>query len=218
MEEELSDRKRQQVLRAAEQLFCAAGLVSTATSAIAQAGRISEAALLLHFGSKEQLFREIVERNTRDRVAALRQRLVALPIMPPIEYIESMAESTVLACVGEIANVSVMVWGLMEMPAFAAEIYRGEIGAIEALWESEISARFLDSPARNRLAVHLVPYAVHACMSFGFWLAALRHKPATAQAHARQYAGGIADAARTLLSVSSGSVTARPSRPVAPGV
>jgi hypothetical protein len=37
-------------------------------------------------------------------------------------------------------------------------------------------------------------------MAFGFWLAALRHKPATAQAHARQYAEGVVDAARMVLS------------------
>jgi hypothetical protein len=40
----------------------------------------------------------------------------------------------------------------------------------------------------------------HACMAFGFWLAALRHRPATAQAHARQYAEGVVDAARMVLS------------------
>ena len=76
------------------------------------------------------------------------------------------------------------------MPDFAAEVYRAEIGATEALWNAETGTRFGDSLVRSGLAVHLVPYAVHACMAFGFWLAALRHKPATAQAHARQYAGG----------------------------
>jgi len=40
---------------------------------------------------------------------------------------------------------------------------------------------------------------VHACVAFGFWLSALRHQPGTAAAHARQYAGGLADAARTVL-------------------
>ena len=92
-----------------------------------------------------------------------------------------------------------MAWGLLEMPEFAADTYRAEIGAIEVLWDGEIGTRFADSQVRSRLAVHLIPYAVHACMAFGFWLTALRHKPATAQAHARQYANGIVDAARTVL-------------------
>jgi len=110
-----------------------------------------------------------------------------------------MAEATVLACVEDVGNASVIAWGLMEMSEFAADVYRAEIGATEALWNAETGKRFGDSRVRSRLAVHLVPYAVHACMAFGFWLTTLRHKPATAQAHARQYAGGIVDAARAVL-------------------
>jgi hypothetical protein len=45
-------------------------------------------------------------------------------------------------------------------------------------------------------------------MSFGLWLTTLRHKPATAQAHARQYAGGIVDAARAVLNFSPESLEA----------
>ena len=48
---------------------------------------------------------------------------------------------------------------------------------------------------------NLVPYAVHACMAFGFWLATLRHKTATAQAHARQYAGAVVKVARAVLNI-----------------
>ena len=69
---------------------------------------------------------------------------------------------------------------------------------IRLMWNAETARRFAGSLAGTRLMVHLVPYAVYACMSFGFWLAALRHQPATTAAHARQYAGGLADAARTV--------------------
>ena len=67
------------------------------------------------------------------------------------------------------------------------------------MWDSEIRKRYGESSVRTRLAVHLVPYVVHACMAFGFWMATLRHKAGTAQAHARQYAQGIVDAARAVL-------------------
>jgi hypothetical protein len=87
----------------------------------------------------------------------------------------------------------------METPEIAADAYRGEIGATESIWYSEIWKRFPESPVRTRLAVHFVPWVAHACMASGFWLATLRHKPTTAAAHAHQYAQGIADAARVLL-------------------
>jgi hypothetical protein len=110
-----------------------------------------------------------------------------------------MAESTILACADGGSNASVMAWALLEMPEFAADVYRSEIGATELMWDSEICTRFAGSPVRGRLAIHLVPYVVHACMAFGFWLATLRHKTETAEAHARQYAEGVVDAARMVL-------------------
>lgn len=155
--------------------------------------------LHIHFGTKQELFQEVIKRNSQDRLAALRERFFSIPNLPPLECVESMAESTVLACVEVTGNASVMAWGLMEMSEFAADVYRAEIGATEALWNAEIGTHFEDSFVRSRLAVHLVPYAVHACMAFGFWLTTLRHKPATAQAHARQYAGAVVHVARAVL-------------------
>jgi len=193
------EQRRQQILRVAEEQFAATGLRATNTVTLARAAGSSEAMLYRHFGTKQQLFQEVVERNTLRRLAALRDRFFAIPDMPPLECIQSMAESTILACVDDIGNASVMVWGLMELPEFAAGVYRTEIGATEALWNSEVATRLADSPLRTWVIVHLVPYAAHVCMAFGLWLAALRHKPATAQAHARQFADGFIDVARALL-------------------
>ena len=206
------EQKRQQILKAAEEQFAATGFGSTSTATVAKAADVSEAMLYIHFGTKQKLFEEVLKRNTQGRLAVLRERFLSIPNMPPLECIESMAESTVLACVDDIGNASVMARGLMEMPEFAADVYRAEIGATEALWDSEIAKRFGGSPVRTRLAVHLVPYAVHACMAFGLWLTTLRHKPATAEAHARQYAGGIGDVARVALSFLSEPFVAAASR------
>ena len=142
----------------------------------------------------------MVERNTQQRLAGLEGRLSSIPNLPPLECIDRMAEATILACADGEGNASVMAWALLEMPEFAADVYRREIGATELMWDSEICKRFAESPVRPRLAIHLVPYVVHACMAFGLWLATLRHKAATAQAHARQYAEGVVDAARMVLS------------------
>jgi hypothetical protein len=111
-----------------------------------------------------------------------------------------MAEATILACADGEGYASVMAWALLEVPEFAANVYRREIGATEAMWDSEIRNRFAEPAVRTPLAIHLVPYVVHACMAFGLWLATLRHKAATAQAHAQQYAEGVVDAARMVLS------------------
>lgn len=91
-------------------------------------------------------------------MAALREPFFSIPNLPPLECIESMAESTVLACVDETVTASIMAWALMEMPEFAAELYRAEIGATEALWGTEIGTHLVDSPLRRRLAVYLVPW------------------------------------------------------------
>ena len=194
------ERRREQILRSAERLFAGTGLRSTTTAALAKAAGISEAILYRHFSDKQQLFEKVVERNTQQRLAVLEGRFSSIPNLPPLECIDRMAEATVLACADGEGNASVMAWALLEMPEFAADVYRGEIGATEAMWDSQIRNRFAEPAVRTPLAIHLVPYVVHACMAFGLWLATLRHKAATAQAHARQYAEGVVDAARMVLS------------------
>jgi hypothetical protein len=160
----------------------------------------------MHFETKRKLFEAAVQRNTDQRLAELQERFASIPNLAPVECIERMAEATILACADGECNAALIIWALMETPEFAADVYRFEIGSAAAIWDAEIAKRFAGSAVRSRLAVHLAPYAVHACMSFGFWLAALRHQPATAAAHARQYAGGLADAARTVLGLRAESL------------
>jgi AcrR family transcriptional regulator len=202
------EQRREQILQSAELLFGATGLTATSTAALAKAAGISEAILYRHFGSKQKLFEKVVERNTQQRLAGLESRFSSIPKLPPLECIDHMAEATILGCADGEGNASVIAWALMEMPEFAADVYRREIGDTEMMWDSEIRRRFADSPVRPRLTIHLVPYVVHACMAFGLWLATLRHKAATAQAHARQYAEGVVDAARMVLSFSPESLAA----------
>jgi AcrR family transcriptional regulator len=191
--------RREQILRVAEKQFSASGFGATNTASLAKTAGISEAMVYIHFGTKRKLFEAAVERNMQGRLAALRERFFSIPNLPPIECVESMAESTVLACVDEPDNASIMVWALMELPEFATDLYRAEVGATEALWDAGIGTHLTESPLRRPLAVHLVPYAVRTCMAFGLWLATLRHKPATARAHARQYAEGVVHVARWVL-------------------
>lgn len=195
--------RREQILTIAEPQFAVTGLRSTTSRQLAEAAGISESTLYFQFGTKRALFEAAVQRNTGQRITELKERFSSIPNLNPIECVERMAEATILACVEVESNAGLIAWALMELPEFAADVYRFEIGSIAALWDAEIAKRFADSPVRTRLTVHLASYAVHACMSFGFWLAALRHQPATAVAHARLYAGGLAAAARTVIGLPS---------------
>ncbi len=199
------EQRRQQILQASEVQFAISGFRATTTVSLAKAAGVSEPVLYSHFSTKQNLFREVVQRNAQDRLKNLRGRFVSMPDLDPLKWVERIAESTVMACVEASGNASIMAWGLMEIPQFAAEIYRSEIGSTEELWIAEIGTHFADSPMRTSLAVQVVPYAVHACMAFGLWLATLHHKPATARDHARQYASGIVEVARAALDFRSKS-------------
>jgi AcrR family transcriptional regulator len=166
---------------------------------LAKAAGISEAILYMHFGSKEKLFKEVVRSNVETRLTALRDRLSAIPQGTPTRWVESAAEITVMGSASDAGNASLMAWALLETPECAIDLYRNEIGAVRAMWESEMAEHVPESSARTRLAVHLVPYAVNACLAFGFWLATLRHPSRTAMEHARQYAVGLGHAATAIL-------------------
>lgn len=192
------EERTRQILKIARKQLAATRGRSKSTAALAKAAGVSEA-MLVHSDGKRKFLQEAVERNSQDRLSALRSRLASIPPLPPLERIEKMAEATVLACVEDSGNASVILRGLMELPEFAADIYRAEIGATEALWHTEIATHLPPGPLRTGVVVHLAPFAVHACMSFGLWLAALRHKPATAQGHARQYAEALTHVAQAVL-------------------
>src|SRR5581483_3769750 len=132
------DLRREEILKSAEMLFARTGLKSTTTAALAKASGISEAILYRHFGTKEKLFETVVQRNTEHRLSLLESRFASIPDLPPLDCIAGLAESTILACADDAGNASVMTWALLEMPEFAADVYRSEIGATELMWDSEI--------------------------------------------------------------------------------
>ena len=45
---------------------------------------------------------------------ALEKRFFSIPLLPALECVASMAESTILACVEPNGNASVMAWALMD--------------------------------------------------------------------------------------------------------
>jgi AcrR family transcriptional regulator len=194
--------RRAEVLRKASAQFAITGLHGTTTLALAQAAGVSQAVLFVHFGDKTQLFREAVEMNIEARLRLLDGHLSAIAVENRVDWIESMAEATMMVCLAEAANATLMSWALLEAPEFATDLYRNEIGSVRILWDREIARRFPSSRTGEIVALHIVPYAVNTCMAHGLWFATLRHTPESAEPVARQFAISIAQSASTVLASS----------------
>jgi len=192
--------RRLQVLRAAASQFAKTGLRGTTTRTLARAAGVSEQILYVHFGSKECLFREAVENNIKVRLQLLESRTVSAVYESEKAAIQRIAEVTVTGCVGGAGNSILTNWALLEDPEYAADLYRNELGAVELVWDRAFVERLPDSRSRRILCVHVVPYAVNACLAYGFWLATLRHDKKSAAELAQAFATGIARAASALLS------------------
>jgi len=191
--------RRAQVLRTASTQFAMTGLHGTTTLALAKAAGISEAILYVYFPNKTQLFREAVEINTEARIRSLDSHLSSIATENQIDWIESMAEATMMVCLAGAANAILMNWALLEAPEFATDLYRNEVGSVRILWDREVARRFPASRTGEIVSLHIVPYAVNTCLAHGLWLATLRHTPESAEPLARQFAISIAKSASTVL-------------------
>jgi AcrR family transcriptional regulator len=191
--------RRAQVLRTASAQFAITGLHGTTTLALAKAAGISEATLFVHIGNKTQLFREVVEINSEARLRSLDSHLSSIAAENQIDWIENTAEATMMVCLAGVANAILMNWALLEVPEFATDLYRNEIGSVRLLWDREVARRFPASRTREIVSLHIVPYAVNSCLAHGLWLATLKHTPESAEPLARQFAISIAKSASTVL-------------------
>jgi AcrR family transcriptional regulator len=191
------------VLRIVAMQFAKTGLHGTTTLMLARAAGISQRILYTRFGSKEHLFRKAVKNNIGTRLHSLEACPRGADCEGEAAAIQRIAEATVTACVVHEGNSILTNWALLEDPGYAADLYRDEIGSVELLWHREFAERFPDSRARRILSVHLVPYAVRACLAYGFWLATLRHDAKSTAALAQGFALGIAQAASALLAEQS---------------
>ena len=191
---------RLRMVRTAAGHFATAGLRGTTISMLANAAGIPEGTLYAHFGTKERLFREAVRNNIDTRLKSLEERMHSVRFESETAALEHIAEATVTVCVDGAGNSILMSWALLEDHDYAADLYRDEIGSVEFVWNRALAERFGDSHSRRILSIRLVPYAVSACLAYGFWLAALRHDSAGAAAMAQGFVAGIGQTATALLS------------------
>jgi len=190
---------RAQVLRTASAQFAMTGLHGTTTLTLAQAAGISEAILYVDFGDKTQLFRQAVEVNAETRLRSLDSQLSSIAAENQIDWIQSMAETTMMIYLAGTPNAILMNWALLDAPEFATDLYRNEISSVRGLWDREVARRFPASLTREIASFHTVPYAVNTCLAHGLWFATLRHTPESAESLARQFAISIAKSASTVL-------------------
>jgi AcrR family transcriptional regulator len=194
-----ADRRERLIEIAAGEFVCR-GLRGTTTAALAKRAGISEPVLYIHFENKDRLFRETVERSVEKRLRLLEANLAQVSDDNLVDCVESMAEATVAVCLSDAANAALTAWALLEAPEHAAELHRKEVGSVCLLWERRLAELIPEARSRALISMRLAPYAVQACMAYGFWLASLRHSPGSAAPLARQFAEGIAMAAATLIS------------------
>ena len=190
---------RLKVLRTVAGHFARTGLRGTTLSMLASAAGIPESILYASFGSKERLFREAVEHNIDARLRLLEARTLSPDYENETIAVKRIAEATVTVCVDGAVSSILTSWALLEDHDYAANLYRNEIGSVEFVWNRALAERFGDSPSRRILSIQLVPYAVSACLAYGFWLAALRHDADGAAAMAQGFVAGIGQTASALL-------------------
>jgi AcrR family transcriptional regulator len=189
--------RREQLIRKAAVLFTAKGVRGTTTSAIAAHCCITEPVLYSHFETKDELFREVVKRNVEERMRILNRRFALIAYKNVVQCVETMAEITVRVYISGRANGLLTAWAQMEFPEYACDLHRIEVGSIRSSWERTLASHCKNPESVAVLRMHLLPYAIQACVAYGFWLAALRHTADSSASVIRQFAAGIGRAAST---------------------
>jgi AcrR family transcriptional regulator len=195
--------RRERLLETARGEFACKGLRGTTTAALAERAGITEPVLYAHFENKDRLFREAVEVGIDRRLRLLEAKFAQLSKCTLADCVKNMAEATVAVCISNATNAVLTAWALLEAPEHAVELHRREVGSVCLLWEQRLAECISDPRSRVLISMRVVPYAVQACIAYGFWLAALRHSPASAGPLGHQFAEGIALAAATQMTTES---------------
>ncbi len=144
-------KRRARVLRTASAQFALTGLHGTPTLKLAKLRKFLRLFYTSTLETKPKLFREAVEINSETRLRSLDRHLSLIAGENQIDWIESMAEATMMICLAGASNALLMGWALLEAPEFATDLYRNEIGSVRGLWDREVARGFLP-PGREKLS------------------------------------------------------------------
>ncbi|MDX2152136.1 MAG: TetR/AcrR family transcriptional regulator [Bryobacteraceae bacterium] len=193
-----ASERRQQLLETAAVEFAKTGLHGATTASLARAAGISEPTLYIYFPDKECLFKEVVRRDSDTRIEAMKTRVASLAPARAHQCIQQMVEVTMSLCFTPDVGPLLTNWALLELPEFAAEVHRSEIGLAAAIWQSKLFDCFPNSHCAPVLA-GFVMACVQACYSYSLWLGALRHTDMTVSPLVKEFAVGASESARSLI-------------------
>ena len=142
-----ADRSREAILGAAERLFAEHGYDGTSLNDIAEASGLSRATPSYFFGSKDQLYRDVL-----DRVFATRQHAMAAAFGPVLEWCEGDAGLRALRRALTRAAEGYMTF-LSAHPSFVRLLMREELdGGARLRSRSTVSTAMQDAFAAVRKA------------------------------------------------------------------
>lgn len=120
------DAKRDEIMRAALNVFLDKGYLSTSVDEIAAAARASKRTVYSHFGDKEALFREVIRGTIAPMQEALQRRLDLASRDDVLEALRSVAHSLATIIVTpQVARLRrVVIAETDRFPELAAEWYR----------------------------------------------------------------------------------------------
>lgn len=150
----LSDKKRQNILSAAEQLFCELGVEATSMDAVAAQAQVSKRTVYNHFATKDVLFRAIVE-SMQAQLAAP-EEIVYRPGRPLAMQLQAIARQEIALLLSEnfLAIARIAFVQLLQNPALAKSLSSKPLGCIQYL------ETFLASAvASDALVIEDIPFA-----------------------------------------------------------
>jgi AcrR family transcriptional regulator len=120
------EQRREQIIDAAIELFSASGFAGTTTRRLAEAAGVSEAALYLHFETKEALYEAIIRRKAAEN-AGFVAHLRAMAGAAPEDVFRSVAEFMLETHTRDKAFLRLLLFSGLEQHALFRMFFEAQI-------------------------------------------------------------------------------------------
>jgi AcrR family transcriptional regulator len=120
------EQRRERIIDAAIDLFSASGFAGTTTRRLAEAAGVSEAALYLHFETKEALYEAIIRRKAVEN-AEFTERLREMPAEPPELVFQAVAEFMIETHTRDKAFLRLLLFSGLEQHALFRMFFEAQV-------------------------------------------------------------------------------------------
>ena len=147
--------RREQIIDAAIALFAEHGFRCTTTRQLAEAAGVSEAALYLHFETKEALYEAIIRRKAAEG-SILEERLKGMMEEPPRQVFEEVARHVLETHTADRAFLRLLLHSGMERHALFRMFFQAHVREIAAILCAYVERQQREGafrPCDSRLAV-----------------------------------------------------------------